>query len=564
MKKKKSGENLIKNELSSLSSSADIPSLAQARLYGSESLLNYCDLDQDSDQETADRSSIDMVLDQALFKCSYIIEPVAFIQNLAASIMGISVSQFIYNRIYDRLLSQATHNSTVPLGSSLFQSYNSCVTSNSSGNVSLLNNYINTFDFSSIRSSPQFSYHSSGLSISPADLDIIRNKAQAETANLYYLCSLYSGIPVILMTLLLGANCSVLGRKTLIVFYLLSLSTRYIIFLLQCLFPLWPDWLFYLGAFIEGISGSYGVFLLSLYCYLSDLTPIESRAYRITLLNSMNSIASLCVTYLCGYVIKYYGYFYLFLSSVILLLIALVYTICLVPETLIELNDKSMIKRFKYVSISRSINCFKVFFVPTTEERSPLLGNSEQKQKKVSTKQTLALILVVLANFVYCFGINGIYSVFTLFIMNAPFCFGPIEISQYSVFSTVVSLVVSLLVSRFLKINEVLICALSVASCFISVFCFIYGNSEFYIYLASVISSINTLSFSYVRSIVSKSVDKSKVSDAFSSILIVDTSVGVLSSIIYPILYAKFVSTGLGLFFAFSGGFVLIALVINM
>lgn len=39
---------------------------------------------------------------------SYIIEPVAFVQNLAASTMTVSVGQFVYSRIYKRLIREAS------------------------------------------------------------------------------------------------------------------------------------------------------------------------------------------------------------------------------------------------------------------------------------------------------------------------------------------------------------------------------------------------------------------------------------------------------------------------
>ena len=40
-------------------------------------------------------------------KSSYVIEPIAFIQNLASSIISISAGQFIYHRILNRLLREA-------------------------------------------------------------------------------------------------------------------------------------------------------------------------------------------------------------------------------------------------------------------------------------------------------------------------------------------------------------------------------------------------------------------------------------------------------------------------
>lgn len=201
---------------------------------------------------------------------------------------------------------------------------------------------------------------SSGWTPSPAEMDRIRMEAQSQTANLFFISALFSGIPVIIMTNLLGVNCSSLGRKTLMLFYLAAMSIKFTLLLLQCIYPDWPDWLFFVGAFIEGISGSSGVFYLSLYCYITDFTSNRSRSYRITLLNSLNSFASLCVTFLCGYVIVWYGYFYLFFAALIFMLISLLYTIFFIPEPLVELHDKSLIDRLKLCSLKRTVNCFMV------------------------------------------------------------------------------------------------------------------------------------------------------------------------------------------------------------
>ena len=91
---------------------------------------------------------------------------------------------------------------------------------------------------------------------SPSELTEIRTKAQSQTAHLYFLCALYSALPVILMTNLLGVNCSSLGRTPLLVLNALTLTVRYALFLLQSIFASWPDWLFYAGALVESLSGS--------------------------------------------------------------------------------------------------------------------------------------------------------------------------------------------------------------------------------------------------------------------------------------------------------------------
>ncbi len=79
-------------------------------------------------------------------KSSYIIEPMAFIQNLAYSIMTISVSQFIYNRIYNRLVSEAIGDNTENYTISNFI-YSSHVECNMTvPNQSLVNSY-NSFGY---------------------------------------------------------------------------------------------------------------------------------------------------------------------------------------------------------------------------------------------------------------------------------------------------------------------------------------------------------------------------------------------------------------------------------
>ena len=80
-------------------------------------------------------------------------------------------------------------------------------------------------------------------------------------------------------------------------------------------------------------------------------------------------------------------------------------------------------------------------------------------------------------------------------------------------------------------------------------------TNAFFYYLAAIISSIAGLEFGYIRSVISKSVDKKEVSDALSFILIVDTFIAVVSTIVYPILYSFVVSMGIKYLFMFSNIF---------
>ena len=122
-----------------------------------------------------------------------------------------------------------------------------------------------------------------------------------------------------------------------------------------------------------------------------------------------------------------------------------------------------------------------------------------------------------------------------------------------------------MMVSRFLKINDIIICTFAAASYFASVFCYIYGKSVFYIYVGAMIASTSSLHYAYARSIVSKCMrSPNEVSDALSLILIVDTFIAVVSVIVFPILYSSIVSQGIDVLFFFSNAFVGLAVVLNM
>ena len=301
--------------------------------------------------------------------------------------------------------------------------------------------------------------------LTPDEMDAIRTKAQEQTAHLYFMCALYAAIPLIFMANMLGVNCSCLGRKTLILINLSTSSVRYLLYILQCIFEDWPDWLFYVGSFIENFSGSNGIFYLALYCFIADLTPPSERSWRIAFVHNLNSIATLCVTYACGYVIKYYSYFYLFLASWCLVVFALFYTLLFIPEPLVELKGKSMWSRLRDCSIKKSSNCLTVYF-NTKPDLSAANSNNEtqhlladETNNNEFKKQTFVLLLVVFTNFIFVFGTQGISSIFTLYIMNAPYCFDSIQISEYSIFTTLVSLVNfsyqvrNILVNKFPKSN---------------------------------------------------------------------------------------------------------------
>jgi hypothetical protein len=121
-----------------------------------------------------------------------------------------------------------------------------------------------------------------------------------------------------------------------------------------------------------------------------------------------------------------------------------------------------------------------------------LLNNVVWDKRRTKKKKTFVLLLIVFANLVYVFATYGVGSIFTLFIMNAPFCYDSVLISKFSVFATEKVLykptvcfidIASFGVSKFFNFNDLLICLVSFASYFSSLLFYMFGNKILHVFL---------------------------------------------------------------------------------
>ena len=257
---------------------------------------------------------------------------------------------------------------------------------------------------------------------------------------------------------------------------------------------------------------------------MADTVSLEDRSFRITLINIIGSVSTLTVTLPAGYLIQYYGYMYVFLASVVLSASALLYGICAVPESLAQLRNKSVWERLSSCSVRNVINCVTVFFTDYQIPQATAAGCDESDalltQPAVTVKkQSFVLLLIVAANVLFSFVINGasiVSSIFQLFVMNYPFCFDSVGLSSFTTFATIASIVACFVVSKLLRVNDLIVATLAICSLLGSYLCYIFGKTTSLIYAGAAISSISTLEFSYVKSAISKNMHPSEIADAFS------------------------------------------------
>jgi len=89
----------------------------------------------------------------------------------------------------------------------------------------------------------------------------------------------------------------------------------------------YPTWALLLPGFMPGMVGDVsGLYVLAA-SYITDITSEEARTLRITLVDSVVLLASLSSTLCSGFIIEAYGYFGIFVTNIISLVLALSYLI---------------------------------------------------------------------------------------------------------------------------------------------------------------------------------------------------------------------------------------------
>ncbi len=232
---------------------------------------------------------------------------------------------------------------------------------------------------------------------------ILQQEVQATTSKWMLIIRACETIPSIMVTLLMGAYSDKAGRKFAIVIPLIGSIFR-AIWTALVLFCRLPIGLILIGAFTEGAMGGIGTLMMAAFSYIADVTTQDQRSFRIVVIEIAIALGSAISQIAIGYLIKYVHFAYSFVIILFILCLAFVYGTCIIPETIV--NDPEA----KLFDIKLIKAIFKLY------------------SKDDGTKRLWKLQLTVLLLFVTCVVEIGGTDVFTLYLMNTPFCWDSIKI----------------------------------------------------------------------------------------------------------------------------------------
>ncbi|XP_059089162.1 proton-coupled folate transporter-like [Tigriopus californicus] len=159
------------------------------------------------------------------------------------------------------------------------------------------------------------------------------DEVQQEVSNYEGTLSLAAFFPRVIYALIAGAWSDRFGRKFIIgmpvfgqVLLSLSLLLNYA-FLLE-----FPFGMLYL-EFLNELCGSFVLYYLGIYSYISDVTSNKNRTTRLSFADGTDYISTMIGTSSSGPLFKFLGFYFVFGASATLSLCAVVYLACFVQES---------------------------------------------------------------------------------------------------------------------------------------------------------------------------------------------------------------------------------------
>lgn len=249
---------------------------------------------------------------------------------------------------------------------------------------------------------------------------------QAATSKFVIYSNLAASLPALLVTLFLGAYSDQAGRRYAILPPLLSSFAKVAVYVYVVLADLPVNYLL-IGSFVDGFGGGYATLLLGCFAYLADITLPEQRAFRITVAEFC-MFASLTLPPLAvGFWIQKSGYLLPFVVVFVGQLLAVLYAVFLVPETVIRNPDA------RFLTTSHLKDAAAVFTMDH------------------GTNRRLKLNLMLLAFFFYMLVGLGSWQVNSLFQMNHPLCWNSKIIGIFAAVYIIIAVVGGMTASRLLK-----------------------------------------------------------------------------------------------------------------
>lgn len=365
------------------------------------------------------------------------------------------------------------------------------------------------------------------------------NAVQTKVSELNMALSMLSALPSIVLALFIGPWSDKNGRKPLMLLPLFGFMVSTFVWILNVYYMEWPA-KYLLVSGVYSFFGGIACLLIGMYSYLADVTSLRSRTTRIGLLDIFLFAGIPSGTFLSAYIFKYFGYYGIFLSVLVIQTLCILYIVVKIKDTRgpssdycypdSEMDNVPTSTFRRYLSIVDFHQLFDVFRV------------SFKKREHNFRRVIIILIFLMLLN-VTIFSDGGILYLYA----RKEFKW---DEQQYTKFQTCVIIVSAVgafivmpLLSFYWKVHDATIGILATISKVVSLVIMSLAWNGWVLFLGACSGFLSAFAAIVIRSMLSKCVNKSDLGKIYSLLASLEAAVPLFASPLFTIVYTSTLET---------------------
>lgn len=380
----------------------------------------------------------------------------------------------------------------------------------------------------------------------------IEEKIQPHVAEIIMTCSLLNSIIPAVLSLFIGPWTDKFGRKKVIctTFFGFSMSLA-----LLCTISFISDqrgminpWAYVYTYIPIIVTGGWPTMVVSILCYVTDLTNEENRSSRLVLIEALIFLGVLIGGASSSYILQWTSPTIVFLISTVCVTLGSIYALIVVDES---------------VQVTETVGaCGQIKELISPAPVREMLRTCFKKRAFMERRILWSLITILMFTI---FTLNGSGNIFYLFVRE-KFNWTIKEATLYSSASMLISIIGCvfglLFLKKLLKFSDICLAFLGIISTLIDSIIKATAQTTTMMYFSSSISMFRILTAPMCRTIISTIIPNNEIGKVYSVASSFEAVSSLISSPLYTYVYEKTFTVFPGAFFLITAGVGVISLIL--
>ncbi|XP_032236519.2 proton-coupled folate transporter isoform X1 [Nematostella vectensis] len=328
------------------------------------------------------------------------------------------------------------------------------------------------------------------------------------------------------------------GRKPGLIAPLVGAILETLVLLLVLYLEL-PVYVLIVGGLVNGLTGNEATMMMATTCYVTDTTDDKQKAFRLSILQGVLFFSATVSQLTSGLWIEYLGFRITAWFEISLLIVPLVYVIFFVEESRTSSRENDC-RFFSLESIKPALRIF-------TKAREEGRGNF--------------LLLIACFGIVF-FSTVGTFSVFALFVMRTPLCWGPGILGYfmaYKFLSFGIGAAVGLKAMKWCGVRDINLCRVALLGQAATLLTIGFADATWIVFLAPAVGILGGMLNPVLWEKMSTIVGREEQGSLFATIAVIQTLMELTGTLLFNTIYPESLRFGIpGFVFFLSSAIMLI------